>query len=302
MGAERKVWRLLTIRDCFLMNVNTLSRFKLSFIFLLLSGCATFGFSKYTAMYGPAKPVDRVVSHVKPNNVDYWREVKPLLDSRCVVCHACYDAPCQLKLTAIEGVERGANHDSVYNLTRPFPAQPSRLFVDATSVEQWREKSFFPVLNEHQQEPVANADAGVMYKMLTLKKDNPLPVSDLLPTDFTLGVDRKHQCPKNEDFDAFAQKQPMWGMPYGLPAVGSNEHRVLSEWLVQGATYTARTALPKSIQNNIVAWEQFLNQSSLKAQLMSRYLSFVLHHLKNIRIGPQLFRCVIQRSTVLADR
>jgi hypothetical protein len=29
-----------------------------------------------------------------------YRDVAPILESRCVVCHGCYDAPCQLKLTA----------------------------------------------------------------------------------------------------------------------------------------------------------------------------------------------------------
>jgi len=27
--------------------------------------------------------------------IDYESRVKPLLERRCVVCHGCYDAPCQ---------------------------------------------------------------------------------------------------------------------------------------------------------------------------------------------------------------
>ena len=175
-------------------------RIKIFVVTLLLSGCASFGISKYTQIYGLAKPVNRVVAQTTSDEVDYWRDIKPILDNRCVVCHACYDAPCQLKLTAIEGVERGASHDSVYHLSRPFPAEPSRLFVDAQSIEQWRSKGFFPVLNEHKQTVMANVNAGVMYQTLSLEQKNPLPTTALLPDSFTLGTDRKNHCPKIDDF------------------------------------------------------------------------------------------------------
>ena len=41
--------------------------------------------------------------------INYIEDVKPVLDNRCVVCHACYDAPCQLKLSSAEGIDRGAD-------------------------------------------------------------------------------------------------------------------------------------------------------------------------------------------------
>ena len=45
-----------------------------------------------------------------------WREdVQPVLEKRCVVCHGCYDAPCQLKLTSYEGIMRGPNPRKVYD-------------------------------------------------------------------------------------------------------------------------------------------------------------------------------------------
>ncbi|MDP5207378.1 hypothetical protein ORI99_10105, partial [Alishewanella sp. SMS9] len=33
----------------------------------------------------------------------YQQQIKPLLESRCVVCHACYDSPCQLNMSAPQG-------------------------------------------------------------------------------------------------------------------------------------------------------------------------------------------------------
>jgi uncharacterized membrane protein len=34
----------------------------------------------------------------------YSRDVKPIIEQKCVACHACYDAPCQLILTSAQGL------------------------------------------------------------------------------------------------------------------------------------------------------------------------------------------------------
>ena len=47
--------------------------------------------------------------------VRWEQDVKPVVEGRCVVCHACYDAPCQLKLSSWEGLARGANPEKVYD-------------------------------------------------------------------------------------------------------------------------------------------------------------------------------------------
>src|SRR6185503_15659430 len=60
-----------------------------------------------------------------------YAEVRPILERRCVVCHGCYDAPCQLKLGAWEGIARGASTTGVYEQSRLLQARPSRLFMDA---------------------------------------------------------------------------------------------------------------------------------------------------------------------------
>ena len=63
--------------------------------------------------------------------VDYQREVKPILDKRCAVCHSCYNSPCQLKLSEFEGLDRGATKKAVYDGARLRTMDPTRLFVDA---------------------------------------------------------------------------------------------------------------------------------------------------------------------------
>ena len=57
----------------------------------------------------------RLAENLPPDTIHFEAEVKPILDSRCVVCHACYDAPCQLKLGSMEGIERGATTVKVYD-------------------------------------------------------------------------------------------------------------------------------------------------------------------------------------------
>ena len=40
------------------------------------------------------------------------------LEQRCVVCHGCYDAPCQLLLSSPDGIARGASKQVVYDTDR----------------------------------------------------------------------------------------------------------------------------------------------------------------------------------------
>ena len=121
--------------------------FKFLTIPLLLAACPSITETNLEKQDGSAAPRQRVVMQMPPNDVDYWTDIKPVLESRCVVCHACYDAPCQLKLSSIEGIERGASPQVVYQQSRLKSAQPTRLFEDAQSIEEWRALGFHPVLN-----------------------------------------------------------------------------------------------------------------------------------------------------------
>jgi len=75
-------------------------------------------------------------------------QVKSIVDSRCTICHGCYDAPCQLKLSAYEGLTRGATGQTIYSFLRLENQQPTRLFVDAHSEEDWRDLDFYSVLDD----------------------------------------------------------------------------------------------------------------------------------------------------------
>ncbi len=249
-----------------------MKRIYLSILIIALAGCTVFSAIHFYDVYGPANPHNRVIADVPDGHIDYWESVKPVLDNRCVVCHGCYDAPCQHKTTAIEGLERGASKQRVYNARRFSHAKLTRLFEDAHSVEEWREKDFFPVLNERENTPKANKEAGVMYQLLSLKEEHPLPDVKILPADFTFGNHRAEVCPKPEAIGLYKRNNPLWGMPYALPGLNDSEQSTLKAWLEQGARYTARKPIEATLQSEIDRWEIFLNGDSLKAQLANRYI------------------------------
>jgi hypothetical protein len=103
-----------------------------------------------------------------------WAAASQILERRCVVCHGCYDAPCQLQLGSFEGIERGASKTLVYDATRLRASEPSRLFIDAQGVSAWRKRQFFAVLPESQAK---DPYASLLVRVLELKRQQPLPLA-----------------------------------------------------------------------------------------------------------------------------
>lgn len=113
----------------------------------------------------------------------YPSAVREVVEQRCVACHGCYDAPCQLKMDAWMGLARGAHEDKVYDGTRLLSAQLTRLYEDATTIEGWRQKGFYSVLDA--QDP----RQGLAYQMLALKEEYPAPKTGRLPSNFDFSLD-----------------------------------------------------------------------------------------------------------------
>jgi hypothetical protein len=204
--------------------------------------------------------------------VSYYNDIKPILDSRCVACHSCYDSPCQLKLSSFEGIDRGASKKTVYDHERLIAQEPSRLYIDETTTAGWREKGFFPVLNEQASSPETNLNNSLIAKLLQLKRDNPLPSSDKLPKSIELDLERSLQCPGPDEFQKYRQDHPLWGMPYGLPPLTRDQENTLLSWLQAGAKPDIQHVLSSQAEAEIEKWEQFFNAPSLKSQLVARYI------------------------------
>ncbi len=240
-----------------------------------VAGCATIvGTLRLDDRFGPPDPArfDQPTAAVS-GAPDYWSEVRPLLDRRCVACHACYDSPCQLNLTSYAGLTRGANPKIVYSSVRLVADEPTRLGFDALTNAGWRKKGFHPVLNEREQTPEANRDGGVMYRLLALKENHPGPDSGPLTNpDIDFSLDREQTCARAENFDDYALRHPERGMPFGLPPLPRDEHQTLARWLEAGAPYTPPAPLPAEVMAQVTEWERFLNGDSLREQLVARYI------------------------------
>src|SRR5262249_4190115 len=116
-----------------------------------------------------------------PAPPDYQRDVRPLLEHRCLVCHGCYDAPCQLKLDSYQGLARGSTKEQIYSTARFSPATLSRLFEDAQTTAGWRALGFSPVMPDQENASEGDRRAGVLARILALKKQHPLPAGKVLP-------------------------------------------------------------------------------------------------------------------------
>ncbi|NMR24937.1 fatty acid cis/trans isomerase [Pseudoalteromonas sp. NEC-BIFX-2020_015] len=252
-----------------------------SFLVIVMSGCAYLGAAHYDEIFGQEQIQPRIVAHNTGSGAEFLQHVKPLLDTRCVVCHGCYDAPCQLKLSSPEGIDRGLSKDLVYDGTRLLALNPSRLLFDATDTQQWREQNFTPVLNERAQTEQANLAGSVLYNSLLLKMSSPLPKEGVLGKEFDFSLDRKQSCTTMGEFDRFAKAQPHAGMPYGLPGITQTEFKHLEKWLKEGGKVAHIPAPDKVALAQVLRWEQFLNQDSLKYQLTARYI-FEHWYLANI--------------------
>ncbi|HFU74159.1 MAG TPA: peptidylprolyl isomerase, partial [Helicobacteraceae bacterium] len=231
--------------------------YVITFIFLLISGCSA----------PIAEPVGVAPAHKR---IDFMSDVKPILDRRCVVCHSCYNSPCQLKLSSYEGLDRGATKALVYDGARLSATEPTRLFMDALSRQAWREKGFSSVTQNSAESGKNNA---ILLQLLHHKKEHNVSVGEYRPDTEEL------TCPKDrQELADFLDDNPNKGMPYGFPALSNREYTTIAQWLAQGAHGPTpedkmKQYRPSSqLLSSLKTWETFLNNDSIKHQMSARYL------------------------------
>ena len=266
-----------------------------AFIIAIITSTQLLPQSQLASQVSTTTVISHQANHIVNSSPDYSRDVQPILEQRCVVCHACYDAPCQLKLGSFEGLSRGANKALVYDGERLLEAQLTRLFEDAHTTEQWRKKNFFPVISDTvstDQNPLDdNVQNSLLAQMLLLKNSNPLQNNASLPDELTMALNQNYQCPTIEEFDDYKANKPLSGMPYGLPAIESQEQQLLLDWIAQGSVKPSKKIINQTLQTHINRWEMFLNTESKKSQLMARYLFehlFLAHIHFNERINENV--------------
>ncbi|WP_148863999.1 fatty acid cis/trans isomerase [Marinobacter fonticola] len=204
---------------------------------------------------------------------DYQSDIRPIFEAKCVACHGCYDAPCQLKLTSAEGVERGASPLPVYDGSRLEDMMPTRLGVDAVNAAGWREKGFFSVLHGNVEGALDARDTSMLFQMIELGRQHPLPANSRLPDDVVIGIGRPQSCPALPAFADYAEANPHGGMPFATTGLTDVEYHTLSTWIAEGAVTQPADYTPGNAERGAVKrWETFFNQSGQREQLVSRYL------------------------------
>ncbi|MBT9540827.1 fatty acid cis/trans isomerase [Thiobacillus sp.] len=249
------------------------SRLLASILMLvLLAGCAAYTRHELDARFGQPDPGRAAPTQVAASVPHYRDDVKRIVDSRCVVCHGCYDAPCQLTLASHDGLRRGANPIEVYG-TRLIETDPTRIHIDAQTPVAWRQQGFHAVLNERDPTPEANREASVIYRLLQLKRTHPQPEGGVLPAaEYDFSLDRKQVCPTVENVASLEKDHPQWGMPFGMPGLPDAEYQTLTRWIEAGAPYVPKPDLAAAQLERVGQWEAFLNGESKKSQLMARYV------------------------------
>ncbi len=229
----------------------------LGFVVVILVGCAE-------------KPLPPVSVVMPERRIDYRAEVKPVLDKRCVVCHSCYNSPCQLKLNSFEGVDRGASKKAIYDASRLRTMEPSRLFIDAQKTSEWREKDFFSVTESSVKEGGNNA---IMLQLLSHKMKNPKSQGNYFPEAGDLS------CAENgSELATYLNKHPNWGMPFGFPPLKPEEYNTIAGWIVQGAKGPTEveqktlSAIAGPDIAEVIKWETFFNTTDPKHVTTARYL------------------------------
>lgn len=200
-------------------------------------------------------------------------EVQPILASRCVACHGCTDAPCSAKFTNHELTMRGASQ------TNPYAVR-----VGATIFPEARvgAPGFFPTITK-------SFNTSLMAKFVELGLKNTtdaeqsggFDMTTLDPMRKKYMVAPKYECPIDvASFEAYAAKNPMAGMPFGMARMADNESRDLLRWIAEtsgeGPTQESAILLSSPSRPQVVlAWENFLNQGPSmveRSTLMARYL------------------------------
>lgn len=236
----------------------------------LITAAACSGSAPLSRVPDPRNAVVQPAESMTPaQTAAAWTHAQSVFETRCVVCHGCYDAPCQLKLESYGGVTRGASPAKVYESSRLTAAEPTRLGIDARLVSEWRSKGFHAVVPEG---PSSERKRSVMLRLLEQKRAHPLTPEVDFAKAFTFDLDREQRCVKADDVDGFVEDHPLWGMPYALPSIEPSEHVALSDWIMAGAPGPTEPPLPAALERALAEWETYLNEPTPKRKLIARYL------------------------------
>ena len=188
----------------------------------------------------------------------YTNKIQKIFNNRCIACHGCYEAPCQLSLQSYDGLLRGVHKDLVYD-DRITAATPTRFDFDANNIEQWRTLGFNEVIGNKQSSVLLNS---VQQGPLRTAISNTYPA--------------QRQCLNQNTPNLVAQmKNKNLAMPYNLPPLDQDSIQDIKTWIENGAIPPEKPSLVETdsdYKRKIQDWNDFLNINDFKHRLTSRYL------------------------------
>lgn len=253
------------------LNQAFLFRISVASFILILLNCSTPN-HRYLLVDEPNQRAPAAES------IFFHTEVQPILDRRCVVCHTCNDAPCQLHLDSYQGIRRGATYSDLGSSVLYTPPTRDK---DANSTAEWRKRKFFPVVpdgNDNNESadalpPAPATQESLLYRFAELGHHKNIPGFSI--QDVIKHREESRTCaPNAAAFEDFAKSYPFAGMPYGLPGLNKKEMEILKKWIDQGAPQPRPLQSQRessSAQPMIERWEALLNKND-KSKLMARYI------------------------------
>lgn len=220
-------------------------------------------------------------------SLEEFMNVKKVFDSRCVACHSCYNAACQLKLSSFEGIERGLHPTlKIYDPRRTESEKVmTRLFTDAYTKTAWQSRfGFVSVLDN----PASGRDSHIVSAIKGRSAGATSP--NRPPEDLNGQV-----CTQNSTVAL--------PMPYGLPALNEQEAQTVIQWVEKKNFPSPQemkvyNAVSPENRRNVEAWEAYFNRGGLKERLIARYLYehlFISHIYFDER--PEFFRLIRSSKT-----
>ncbi|MBN9669267.1 fatty acid cis/trans isomerase [Roseibium aggregatum] len=243
---------------------------------------------------GVAAPVWSLAAEPSPKPLSGIQDV---LNKRCVVCHGCYDAPCQLKLSSPDGWLRGASKQKVYESSRLEDAPMTRLGIDAKTVPAWRRKGFFSVTGN---ETGSVSGPSIIEQLLRLGRKTPFDLGAALPDDLNISPLRKNVCTEPSDVDSYVEEHPTGGMPFATAPLPEEDYRRLLTWAKDGSPAPGpQKELPDAVAVQMREIEAFLNAEGLRKELVARYIyeHLFLAHLHLEEDSPDRFFRLIRSRT-----
>ena len=157
---------------------------------------------------------------------------------------------------------------------------PTRLFIDAKTTEEWRKKNFHTVTESTAADGLNNS---LMLQILNHKMENPASTGDYFSEAEDL------TCSETSiELDGYLSKHPNRGMPFGFPPLTKEEFQLIAGWLAQGAQGPSAAEQVKittplaADAAQIKKWETFLNNQTPKYAVTARYIyeHLFLAHIK----------------------